>query len=152
MSAMHDLIGNGVCLDANVMLSNLLECAHHTQCIALLRFLADREVPLRSPALLVAEVTSILHRKTCQAILSTEKTEELLTHFFKFPFLLEWHCELALNAQRLAKQMGEKVTYDASYLAVAMHYKIPLVTLDAQLLKRGRKIYRHVYSPEEFLN
>lgn len=140
------------CIDASVLIQAWTGAETSCPSLELLRRCDANDGILRGPTLLMAEIASVLHRKSRDGEIPPGSAPRFLEQAYHLPLVLDWKLELMLSAQALAAKMGERTTYDASYLAVAMHYRIPLITRDLKLLKRARKLYHHVYRPEEMLN
>lgn len=144
---------NEVCLDANVFVSSMVpnECDHEAS-FSLLKRVERVGIALFEPELVLFEVGSALHRKTMMGDLNEEHRDLLIEQFFRLPLLLQWQPSQTIRASALAKELTFKGISDACYLAVAQKRDIPLVTLDTDLIKKGRKTYRKVYSVGEFLS
>ena len=54
-------------------------------------------------------------------------------------------------ATEYAASLSNPKMYDFTYVAVAKERDIPLVTLDQDLITKGRTIYSKIYTPAEFL-
>lgn len=145
-------MNEALCLDANIFVAALLaQEPSHDEAARLFKALDYHQCVLMEPALVLFEVSTVLQRKVFEKKLHRQATQELADSFFKLPMLLQWQPKLLKDALSLASDFGVKRTNDLSYLAVARKNKIPLITLDQQLLQMGRKVFPHVYTPEEFL-
>ncbi len=144
-------IPHSLCLDANIFLSALYpyELAHE-ECLETMKFIAENNINLFEPAIVVFEVTSSIHQKCHAGEIPENKRDESIETFLNLPILLEWQMPLLKKSAQLASQMKVKRIYDCSYLALATTRNIPLVTNDEQLLKNGKKLYPKVFSAEQF--
>lgn len=141
-----------VCLDANVFLASLMPLEEgHEQALRLMEIVQEQGWAMYEPAILPSEVLSNIHRKYMEGDLSDTQKEEMEDLFFQLPLLLQWKPSLMKKASRMASKLAFKRIYDCTYLAVAVGNKIPLVTFDGELLKKGRSIYSSVLTVGEFL-
>lgn len=146
------MIPKELCLDANVFISAMVVVeAAHEKALELFEVIDRHSVPLYEPAVVVFEFSQSLHRKREEGIVSQRLQDEILDFFFELPLLLQWQSSLIKRALASARNLSFRRTYDCAYLAVAMARDIPLVTEDQELLKKGRKIHRQLYSLDDFL-
>ncbi len=140
-----------VCLDANIFVASLTREPAQESCLELMQHIEQHQSALFEPALLVFEVTSSFRKKQLRGELNGAEAERGLEIFFNLPLLLQWQDFLMQKSIRFAEQLKFKNTYDSAYLAVAETRGIPLVTLDAELQAKGKRLYRDIYTPEQFL-
>lgn len=141
-----------LCLDANIFVSAVIAVEEtHEKALELFETIDRQTIPLYEPAVVVFEFSQSLHRKREEGIVSPRLQDEILDFFFELPLLLQWQSSLIKRALASARNLSFRRTYDCAYLAVAMARDIPLVTEDQELLKKGRKIYRKLYSLDDFL-
>lgn len=140
-----------VCLDANIFIASLIPEQDQDICQNLISTLQQRDTTFYAPALIVFEVSSALFKKHTLKEISRGEQEKALGLFFDFPLLLQWQSSLLLKTLTFSQRMGCKNTYDAAYLAVAQAKGIPCITLDQEFCKRGKKIYKNMFSVQEYL-
>lgn len=142
-----------LCLDANVFVSALDPKENsHSEAVKLLRGIQEEGIPLYEPEVILFEVGTALHRKTVLGELSDSEADSLMNLFFRYPLIFQWESFLVRRASRIAKILNEKGMADSYYLALAEKKKIPFVTLDQELIKKGRNILPDIYSPTEFID
>lgn len=139
-----------ICIDANVFLACYTSEAHQEDCLNFLQRAQARMLNYYEPALVLYEVASTLHRKVVKQELDLEDSKEALEAFFQLPLLFQWQQTLLTRAANLASRLAMDTSYDCTYLAVAEYRNIPLVTLDQELLKKGRRVYSQVFTVSEF--
>lgn len=138
-----------LCLDANVFLAAWSpEEPFQEVSLQLLRQVERHRIPLFEPAVVLFEITSVIHRRIYRKELNREDGQKMLDLFLELPLLLLWQPKILRLAERMATELSFKRINDCSYLAVASDRDIPLVTLDDQLLKNGPKFLRKVITPE----
>ncbi len=138
-----------LCLDANIFLAAWSpEEPFQEVSLKLLRQIERHRIPLFEPAVVLFEITSVIHRKIYLKELNRELGQKMLDLFLELPLLLLWQPKILRLAERMANELSVKRINDCSYLAVASDRDIPLVTLDTQLLKNGQKFLRKVMTPE----
>lgn len=141
-----------ICLDANVFVTAMIpEEEGHEAALEVVKTTERQGIPLFEPALVLFEFASALHRKMVSGELYLEEKIKLLDHFLRLPLLLQWQPAVMKETARLAADLGFKTVYDCAYLAVASLRVIPLITMDAEIVKKGRKIFGQIYSPKNFL-
>lgn len=128
----------GVCLDASVLVS----AAHGAEPFSfdskrLLQRIQKEKVKVFLPELAVPEIVSAVMRGTRNKTLAEELAASLrLVPNFSFVSLDR---TLADAAVRVITATGLK-SADAVYVALALLYHVPLVTLDKEQLEKGRKL------------
>lgn len=138
-----------ICLDANIILSCLCPDEDNPGGKRVIQYVIRNSISAWCPAVLNFEVAAALNKKEGLKLINEDHAMQILHHFFSLPILLVWNDELLRNAIKLQKRVGTTFN-DTCYLALAMCRNIPLVTEDQNLLKKGRKIYREIYSAKEF--
>lgn len=139
-----------ICLDANIILSCLCPDEDNPDGKEVIQYVISNGVSAWSPAVLNFEVAAALNKKEGLKLIREDHAMLILHHFFSLPIFLVWNDELLRNAIKLQKRAGMTFN-DTCYLALAMGRNIPLVTEDQDLLKKGRKIYKEIYSAQAFL-
>jgi len=139
-----------ICLDANVLIACLTPEESQDECLELIQRAESRMLNFFEPALLLYEVSSTLHRKVRSGDITTKESMRALELVYQLPFLFQWQQSLMLLATEYARELKFDHAYDCSYLAVAAHRNIPLVTLDHELYKKGRRVYSQVFEVTEF--
>lgn len=143
---------NELCLDSNVFVSGLLRDEPHSPLsLQILTRVRKLQIPLFEPALVLSEVSAVFYRKKLEGLLNTSEAKELVALFYQLPVLIQWQESFVEDAFSTALDLSMKRFQDCAYLVVAKCRDIPLVTLDAELLKKGRRIHDKIYSPEGFL-
>jgi predicted nucleic acid-binding protein len=103
-----------------------------------------------APALLWSEFTALVSQQRWRREISSEHAASLLEVFLGTEILRVSSEELYNAASDVAVRLGWAKTYDAEYVALAMMYDLPLVTLDARLRRRVEEIVT-VLTPDEAL-
>lgn len=141
-----------ICLDANVFVAAMLPSeGGHPAALDVLKKVHEFQIPLYEPAVLLFEVASVIHRKKMAGEMRGDEAEEVLDLFYQLPLLLQWQPGILKKGSQLAAQFGLKRIFDCTYLSVAQLRDIPLVTFDEELIKKGKKVFRHLQSVPEFL-
>lgn len=141
-----------VCLDANIFVASLVPSEpDHSAAFALLQMLQDGEYPVFEPSVVLSEFVSVIHRKIFLGEILPERRDPLIDLFFELPLMIQWQASLMKRGAKMAADLSLRRLNDYLYLATAMNRDIPLVTLDEDLRKKGRKFFDKIYSPEEFL-
>lgn len=94
------------------------------------RLEADDE--LIAPALLDLEVASMARRFVMEAMLTDDEGETVLARLGRLPVTRYDHLALLARIWDLRATM---TTYDASYVALAEHFGVTLVTIDQRLAR-----------------
>jgi predicted nucleic acid-binding protein len=129
-------------LDASVALSWLLEDAGIGQAYAVGVFdaLKRRSAAAHVPATWGLELTNVIAKSEARGIILENRSQAFLTALAAAPI----HCDPETYTRtwaetlQLARRHGLS-SYDASYLELALRLKLPLATLDADLLKAAQK-------------
>lgn len=146
------MIPSEICLDANIFIAAMIKKEeHHEEAFKTLRIATENSSVFFEPFVVLSEVAGFFHRKRMAGELKPEEAEELTDSFFGIPLLLMWKGSMMQRAQKIAEVMASKRLHDSIYLAVAEKRKIPLITLDRELLKKGKKIYGEISTPQKFL-
>ena len=143
-------MSHDICLDANVFLACLTPEAAQQDCLNLMERAEGRGMYFFEPALVLYEVASSLHRKVQRQEMTVKALEAALDLFFQLPLLLQWQAPLMKKAASMARRLRLTTSYDCSYLALAENRRIPLITLDQDLQKKGRHLYPQVFGVVEF--
>jgi predicted nucleic acid-binding protein len=94
---------------------------------------------LIAPELVLAELGNALRKKAAQGILTREQAIDALRKAPSFFVRLYPLPNLALRATEIAIDLRHPV-YDCFYLALAERERCPLVTADAALLRKAKKL------------
>ena len=111
---------------------------------------ALRTLQPSAPALLWSEFTALVSQQRWRGDLSSDHAAGLLDALLGVEILRVATEELYTGAADVAVRLGWAKTYDAEYVALALMYDLPLVTLDARLRRRVEGIVS-VLSPDEAL-
>lgn len=141
----------GLCLDANIVIAALINEPDHEACVRVIELAQLANAPFFAPALLTFEVSSTLQRKVHDHELSKKQAKRALEIFIEFNVLVMWQDYVLTRALQFAQKLRLKNSYDAAYLAVASTRGIPLITLDEELIAKGKKIYKSIYTPRQLL-
>ena len=129
-------------LDASVALSWLLEDAGTGQAYAVGVFDALKRPAAAAhvPATWGLELTNVIAKSEARGILLENRTLAFLAALAAAPILCdpETYTRTWAETLQLARRYGLSA-YDASYLELALRLKLPLATLDANLLKAAQK-------------
>jgi predicted nucleic acid-binding protein len=92
---------------------------------------------LHAPALFWSEVASAVHQQVWRGALSQALGRRALDELLGAPVTRHAdHAGLVLEAWALADRLGWAKTYDAEYIALALHLHVGLLTRDARLRRR----------------
>ena len=141
-----------LCLDANIFIEAMVPGGgDQDAALEVLKVVHENDIALYEPAVVVFETASAFHRKVLLGELTPEECDRLSDLFFQLPLLLQWQSSLLKKSAKLAAELSLPRLSDCAYLALASMREIPLVTLDEDLIKKGRKVYGRVQSPAAFL-
>ena len=147
------ILSREVCFDANVFVSSLIKKEpHYEDSLQAMTVVQKEEMVLFEPEVVLFEFGTAMHRKKKVGDIDDSDRDHLIELFFKLPLLFLWEPSLMQRASFLAQQLSFRGLSDCLYIAVAERKNIPLVTLDEDLMRRGRKFYKKIYSVAEFLN
>jgi predicted nucleic acid-binding protein len=107
-----------------------------------------RRFELVAPSLMWIESASTLHAMMWRGELRSEQAESMRDRVLAAPVRRRDPDELALEAWKVADELGWAKTYDANYVALARLLKCQLVTLDARM-RRGTARLGFVVGPTE---
>ena len=146
------MLPSELCLDANVFVSSMIQKEeNHAEALKLLQLIEENNLALFEPKVVLFEVGSAIHRKRLLEDLTDGERDDLIDLFFRLPLLFQWQSSLMIRAASLAKEFSSRGISDSCYIALAERRGIPLISFDADLIKRGRRFYRKIYSVSEFL-
>lgn len=138
-----------VCLDNNIIVTYL---SPDETCVAvneLVMSILKTKKMIRVPALINYEFANAIGRKTRNQLLTEIQKNTALDEFFELPILLMWN-QATMKRTLEFTHRGFAPLYDAAYLAVAMERGIPLITQDKEFLKKAKKEYPAVFTPEQW--
>lgn len=101
---------------------------------------------LHGPTLLPSEVAAALSQLRWRAEISQTEAGIALDRFLAAGIRLHPSSDLVHAASTIAQRLGWPKTYDAEYVALATHLRIPLLTIDARLASAVGKLV-DVWSP-----
>ncbi len=141
-----------LCLDATVFIAAMTPGeTDHTACFSILQRVQEERIPLFEPAAVLDEVVEAIHQKSRADEISMSDGKHLVELLFRLPLMLQWQEGLMTLAMKTADRLSLPRISDCLYLAVAIDQKIPLITLDEEFRKKGKKIYEKIFSPGEYL-
>lgn len=106
------------------------------------------ERKLFAPRLMWSEVSAVVHAMVWREAISREAGETVLERLITCPIAIGDPPGLIASSWRFADQLGWARTYDAEYLALAMHLNCKVVTIDLRL-RRGAERTGLVVTPQE---
>lgn len=128
-----------VCIDASAVIPFLLPLPSTDQVDAFWgsRLANERLV---APALLFAEVTSVVRRYVHLGEVSHEEAVSGLTRLLRLPVATVHAPSVYLRALELAKRLGHMRAYDVQYLAVAEMERCAVATLDRGMYQNALRL------------
>ena len=135
-------------VDASVWVASVLkEDAHHEVCLAFMhRFVRERQIAA-VPLLVWAEIAGAVARRTGDSDRGMKVAELIAAKVWVRGVPLD--ISLAGEAMRLAAKLRLRGA-DAVYVALAVTHRMPLITLDAEMLERARGV-AEAFTPEQWL-
>lgn len=125
-----------VCVDASLVLHLLLPDERDPGTEALWRGWAAAGIEVIGPALLYAEVTSVIRLRVVIGRLTADEGEEAFAAFNALGIARVDRDDLHIRAWQLAKQYQTRRAYDMMYLALAQLEDLELWTGDERLSTR----------------
>lgn len=142
-----------ICLDANLFVSSLVpEERSYEEALKVLTLAETEGGSLFEPEIVLFEVGTAIHRKRLEGSLTDPLRDDLMELFFRLPLVFQWNPSLMIRASTMARESSSRGISDYCYVALAQKRDIPLLTLDTDLIKKGRKFYKKIYAPSEFLS
>jgi predicted nucleic acid-binding protein len=139
------------CVDANVFIASLVEPPVDHPCRRLMERFEHEGTVLFEPALVVFEVCSVLHRKCQQREISQRCMEQAQALFFRLPMMLLWQEPFMHHVAQVGRALSASMIYDAAYLGSAQERKVPLITNDMHLYRKGKTLYPKVFTVQQAL-
>ena len=135
-------------VDASVWVASVLDKdAHHDVCLAFMhRFVKERQIAI-VPLLLWPEISGAVARRTGDADRGMKVAELIAAKIWVKGVPLD--ASLAHESMRLAASLRLRGA-DAVYVALAVAYREPLLTLDIEMLERARCL-AEAFTPEQWL-
>ena len=143
------VFSTAVCLDSNIFVCLMSPDESNDVIEDFFNILNRRGCSFYAPSLMQFEIAQTFGKKERARLMTSDSVDDAVKQLCALPILLEWNESLLEKALDIYRQ-GFKSLYDASFLAVAMKRNIPLVTEDQEILKKGGKIYPHVYTMNEY--
>ncbi len=95
---------------------------------------------LVAPPLIRSASLSVLHELVRRGDIPRQHAQEALANLRQVPVTVIDDPAHDQRAWEIAEALGWARTYDAEYLALALHERVPLVTLDARLQRGAGRI------------
>jgi predicted nucleic acid-binding protein len=130
-----------VVLDANFGIALVWPTCYSTACYQHLQDWVERGVAIFVPGLWEYEVCSALRKLWVQNLLTRDRALQGIASLYKLPFQRVLP-DAALSQQAIlwAERVGQRVAYDAPYLALAEKMGAVFWTADRKLFERCQKI------------
>jgi predicted nucleic acid-binding protein len=124
-----------VVVDASLALKWVLDEPDSQTAVILLDQWTDEGMSVIAPALFTHEVTNTLYRQVVAGKLAYEEAKQGLTELFSIGVLLKFSLyeDISTQAMEFAHQLNLPATYDAHYLALALHENCEYWTADKRL-------------------
>lgn len=135
-------------VDASIWVASVLnEDAHHEVSLAFMhRFVKERQIAT-VPLLVWAEIAGAVARRTGDTDRGMKVAELIATQVWVRGMPLD--TSLASESMRLAARLRLRGA-DAVYVALSAKCREPLITLDEEMLERGRGVVE-AFTPEQWL-
>jgi predicted nucleic acid-binding protein len=141
-----------VVVDANVFVASLIKKEkHYEDSLKAMRVIAEKHISLLEPEVVLFEVGTSFHRKRGNEEIDDQDADNLMNLFFRLPLMFVWEPEVMQRASKIARQLSFKGLSDSYYLAIAEQKEVPLITLDEELIRKGKTLWKAIYRPAEFL-
>lgn len=129
-----------ITIDSSVIIAALLEKeAKHKECKALLEKVKNGEYLAVEPFIVLVEIVAAIKRRTGSSSLA-ERVKKDISDINSIVFL-EVISYRAHDAADIAKEISVR-GMDAIVIQIAKEFDVPLVSLDAEMLKRAKSIVR----------
>ncbi len=139
-----------VVVDASLALKWVLAESDSNTAVMLLDQWTDEGISVIAPALFTYEVTNTLYRQVVAGKLAYEEAKQGLTDLFSVGVLLKFsqYEDVSTQAMEFAHQLNLPATYDAHYLALALHENCEYWTADKRLwnIVNGKFSWVHWFS------
>lgn len=132
---------NNICLDASLWVRWLTPEAGTEEMKNRMTLWMNEYNFFIAPSLLVFEVTSALRKKFRFGHIPLKMVHEGLKAFYDFPMILVQSEAFLAETYEWAERLEETVVYDASYLALAAMYRVPLLTGDRKFFEKAKRFY-----------
>lgn len=138
-----------VCLDNNVYIKYFSITESSEAVDQIFQKLLKTHSMLYAPAILGFEFGKVLMKKGQLNEFSFQDQQQRLETLFTFPILIMWDDKLLKSTQEIANELNLYFN-DASFLAVSIKKNIPFITEDQELIKKGRKLHKAIFTPEQW--
>ena len=133
-----------VVVDASLALKWLVEEEFSDEAHAVLRSWGTERRHLAAPYLMLAEVTTALHRRVVRSELTVDDAEGLLEDLMSLGIKLHETPDIHGRALELASRLNQGAVYDAHYLALADILDCELWTADEKFFRAARPAVENV--------
>ena len=133
-----------VVVDASVAVKWLIEEEDSDRAISLARLWAGDGIQPVAPYLMPFEVSNALHRRVTAGEMEVDEAASLMDQLSSMDIELHHPRNLQGRALHLANQLGQRMTYDAHYLALADALGCDFWTADHQFYRVARPTARNI--------
>ncbi len=145
-------MASALCLDASVLVKLYVVEVESDEAERLVDEALDREMDLVGPALLHAEVLSVLQGHLHRGAMTSAQADVALNAFFRLSIDLVHDRHMYERAWQIAGELSVPVVYDAVYLAVAELRGAEFWTADRKLYDKARgRPYVHLLGEQNRL-
>lgn len=139
-SEMSALNSSEVCVDSSVLVKLAIEEEHSDRVVDIWNGWAAAGIRILAPALVWYELTSTVRKRHHRGSLEDDEANDAIELLLGLPLVDVTGEELHRAAYGIATQLGELVTYDSHYLAVATLTSCQLWTADRRMHDRATKL------------
>lgn len=140
-----------IVIDSNVAIALVVELPYSDSCMKKITSWHEDGQQLIAPTLWLYEIASVIRKFVALNKLSFEEGEEALKNLLALGITIKApNQSLILNIYEIAEKIGQKVAYDAAFLALAQQEKAQFWTADQKLVRAAKQAgYQFVHYIEE---